>query len=228
MWLCLCSCVWGWGAFALCVSNPSVFNEISHFLLFFILIPFLARTQGSRIHSHSFFLFPPFSLLRLSQIVTQPFRCGKRLSFSFKLAWPDLPCSEISACWTGWHAIQHQCNGLKLSRLPCQCLAVCTVQYITSRVIRILRAFCLERWHFSCFICIIHLHIHKCIEMTVACFSFGYMHFPLCIWSTCSVCLGVSVLLCTCHSLSIWVTDWQKAPGGWRHDNRSPFQCHSA
>lgn len=61
--MCRCRC-WGVGSLCaalLCVSNPSVFNEISHFLLFFILIPFLARTQGSRIHSHSFFLFP-FSL----------------------------------------------------------------------------------------------------------------------------------------------------------------------
>ena len=46
---CLC-------AMLLCVSNSSVFNEISHFLpFFFILIPFLASTQGSRIHSHSSF-----------------------------------------------------------------------------------------------------------------------------------------------------------------------------
>lgn len=60
VWVCVC--VWTGGglcAVLLRVSNSSVFNEISHFLLFFILIPFLASTQGSRIHSHSFF---PFSL----------------------------------------------------------------------------------------------------------------------------------------------------------------------
>lgn len=137
VWMCRCRC-WGWGAFVLCCCVYPIPVYLTRYLTssFFILIPFLARTQGSRIHSHSFFLFP-FSLYSAVHKLLFSLFCAagtflsKWLSFSFKLVWADLPCNKISTCWTEWHAIQHDCNSLKLSRMCCHCLAVCTAHYVS-------------------------------------------------------------------------------------------------
>lgn len=129
-------------AVPLCVSNSGVFNEISHFLLFFLSwFHFLPELRGVKfIHTH--FSFFPFLFTLLctncySAFSVQPGTfLSKWLSFSFKLAWADLPCNKISTCWTEWHAIQHDCNSLKSSRMCCHCHAGCTAHYVSSEKFR--------------------------------------------------------------------------------------------
>ncbi len=208
----------------LCVSNSSVFNEISHFLLFLSWFHFLPALRGAEFIRTRFFF--PFSLysavhkLLLSHFCAAGTFFSRWLSFSFKLVWAYLPCNKISTCWTEWRAIQHDCNSLKLSGLSCHCL------YSTLCVIRKVTACRLASWQPWC------LHIHKHLLFILSCFCLHIYTCP-CVqraYRVHTVCVWVYLHGCACATvcLSDWLTDWQKAPRGWRHDNRSPFQCHSA
>ena len=143
VWVCVCARVDGGGAGGcLCavllrVSNSSVFNEISHFLLFFFYLDSISCQHSGEQNSFAlvfffFFLFL-FTLLCTNCYsaisVRQETLLSEWLSFSFKLVWADLPCNGISTCWTEWHAIQRDCSSLKLSGMCCHCLA-CFVQPI--------------------------------------------------------------------------------------------------
>lgn len=129
----VCVCVCGWvrgGRLVWCCYVYPIPVYLTRYLtssFFFILIPFLACTQGSRIHSHSFFFSFPRFLFAVHKLLLSPFCAAatffsKWLSFSFKLVWADVPCNKISTCRVKWHDIQHDCNGLKLREMCCHSL----------------------------------------------------------------------------------------------------------
>lgn len=122
----------------LCVSNSSVFNEISHFLYFFYLDSISCLHTGEK---NSFTLAFSSPSLLVTPLCTNCYSAlsvkkgmffSKWLSFAFKLVWADLPCYKISTCQTVGHAIENDCNNLSLSRMGCHCLDTPAARWVSS------------------------------------------------------------------------------------------------
>lgn len=139
--VCVCKGVGGGGAFVRCCCVYPIPVYLTRYLTssFFYLDSISCQHSGEQ---NSFALVFPFSLYSAVHKLLLSHFCGagtffsEWLSFSFKLVWADLPCNKISTCRTEWHAIQHECNSLKLSGMCCHCLVVCTAHYVSWKKLR--------------------------------------------------------------------------------------------
>lgn len=181
------------------------------FIFFFYLDSISCQHSGEQ---NSFTLVFPFSLysavhkLLLSHFCAAGTFLSKWLSFSFKLVWADLPCNKISTCWTEWHAIQHDCNSLKLSGMCCHCLGVCTAHYVSSEKLR--RAG-FASWQPCCFFSVMCLHMHKYLLCISVCFCLHIRACP-CVYRVYRVhtsCPWVFLYGCACATVCLpeWLTD---------------------
>lgn len=210
--VCVCVCVYLCLCVGVCVGRVAFVRRgcvypIPVYLTRYLTSSFFYLDSISCQHSgeqNSFALVFPFSLysavhkLLLSHFCAAGAFLSEWLSFSFKLVWADLPCNKISTCRTERHAIQHDCNSLKLSGMCCHCLtAHCVIRKLTAlQADRLVSsAWCV------CIFANIHYafwHVSACIY-ACPCVYKAYRAHTVCAWLYGCACATVC--------LSEWLTD---------------------